>query len=658
MRIVRPETPQVPVLPLHLVEALAQVSVDYILEPHQHKRRVYARGIHFANHDHFTLLGFIHHLLDWYEQHSEEDLSEAVVRELVIKANTYDNSPAHILVPEVWNKLPSFYETVIQGGGYHEAWHTLWSHREPLDAALILREFFPKFPKRIEMNEGLHDFLGKLWNILEDIMIENRGVAGSPETRPIMCTIADHIQQLEQETRSFNDMTAASVFLGMLRDLGHGYNIQSVEDTLRDFTLAYPKLVEQFRENGNFYSYVERSQGLQTPFEVLDLFLDIWAKLVVLASQGEDPLKTKRSQSQGEEKGEGSGSGEGDETPKDAKLGISEICEEILDSATAGWVMHTAGSLIEHLIRTLNNSAGTHDLKPGEAKWNPISVEQDRVVLVNKGDFEATQKRLQEVQPVVAAIRTQLRRLFVGHRLPQRQDGLIRGKKITKRFLVETLHTLRNNQIPKRAFRAELPAPKQDLALGLLTDESGSMFGVRNPLIQAFLALAEAISMVGQQVFAVGIKDGSPVKTPAVAREGEFHRQHAVTYNIYVRWGEPFQVISQRFDKVSPGGGTPLGDGVHFVLEQLFRRPETFRILLVLTDGDPDPGQAPVIRHELRMAAKAGILVVGVGLGVHTGNLKNLFPQHVIITKTEDLPNLLMTKLYQLCQQQLEEPPT
>lgn len=708
---------ELPQLPVHVLEAMAQVSVDHILAPKGLKRQVRATGEDFANLDKFTILHFVMSILDWYEEHPTTDLTLAIFLEKIEVTNKTtiqelfqdaQIKEPHIRIPQVWNFIPVFYDTVIQGGATHEAWHTTRSAREPLDPQRLVKDFFPKFPKRARMSPVRKHFLKSLWNILEDTMIERQGLVDQPELRPVMCTIHDHIHQLEAQHRGGREVSASEVFLNLLRDVSLGYNIESAQVALREHGRAFPKIVAEFREGGKFQKLLERAQELQDSYQVVQLFLDLWTGTEALAAQspqrkgqgpslpgGDTPKGTPKGTPEkgplGEEGGtsgsKGSGGkkgakkgGEAQGAKEDAAPGnmepcseggrglpskgasgggaldegkeLPELCEEILDCPQQ-WYHLTVHQLLQNLLKELRASRVIDPLLPGEARWNPKSIKGDRITLAKKGSYEASQRRLREVQPVVAAIRTQLRTLFVAHRVPTRIEGLRKGKSISSRFLAETVGLLAASEIPRRAFRAELPVTKQDMAVVLCTDESGSMDCVREQLIRTFLALAEGMSSVGQAVFSFGIRSAAAkvdAKDGGTHLEGEpIHRRHAVEYMVYQKWGEPFMVVSQRFDSVRADGSTPLGDGLHFALELLRLRPETHRIVLMLTDGDPDGGHAPVIRYDQRQAQREKIHVVGVGIGVRSGNLQALFPDHVVIPNPDDLARLLMAKLYDLC---------
>jgi nitric oxide reductase activation protein len=91
-----------------------------------------------------------------------------------------------------------------------------------------------------------------------------------------------------------------------------------------------------------------------------------------------------------------------------------------------------------------------------------------------------------------------------------------------------------------------------------------------------------------------------------------------------------------------------MADGIEFALNELSARPEAHRVLFVMTDGEPDPTHRAVINAQLRRAAQAGILVLGIGLGARSSYVKRLFPDHVFAPNLAALPKMLVAKLEKL----------
>ena len=103
-----------------------------------------------------------------------------------------------------------------------------------------------------------------------------------------------------------------------------------------------------------------------------------------------------------------------------------------------------------------------------------------------------------------------------------------------------------------------------------------------------------------------------------------------------------------RFTKVKATGGTPMCDGIQFALQALSARKERHRILLVITDGEPDWGHSPVIRRQQRLAREAGIALVGVGIDYGCRSVESLYEKHVLVEDVSKLPEQLLKTINDL----------
>ena len=110
-------------------------------------------------------------------------------------------------------------------------------------------------------------------------------------------------------------------------------------------------------------------------------------------------------------------------------------------------------------------------------------------------------------------------------------------------------------------------------------------------------------------------------------------------------WGE--RPNSERF-RVSPSGGTPTGNAIFTVLPDLLGRKEAKKILVVITDGDPDD-KASTSRM-ITTAREGGVIVLGIGICVDAHDaVRSLFGEHaVLVDSIEDLPKALGSVLRQV----------
>ena len=82
----------------------------------------------------------------------------------------------------------------------------------------------------------------------------------------------------------------------------------------------------------------------------------------------------------------------------------------------------------------------------------------------------------------------------------------------------------------------------------------------------------------------------------------------------------------------APRGGTPMAQALWYAAADLLACREDRRMLVVLTDGEPDDA-AQVLRL-LGLCRQAGIETVGIGIGIC---VQHLFPTAIEVTEAKDL---------------------
>ncbi len=140
-------------------------------------------------------------------------------------------------------------------------------------------------------------------------------------------------------------------------------------------------------------------------------------------------------------------------------------------------------------------------------------------------------------------------------------------------------------------------------AVHILLDSSGSMGG--NPIIlasQACFAVASALGRIK------GINLGVTVFPGDSVIEGNDSRRHCRTVTPVLRHG---QAMHSRFS-TNAGGSTPMDSALWWVMQQIHPLPEPRKIILVITDGEPNDREAA--REAIRTANAIGFEVYGIGI--------------------------------------------
>lgn len=186
-----------------------------------------------------------------------------------------------------------------------------------------------------------------------------------------------------------------------------------------------------------------------------------------------------------------------------------------------------------------------------------------------------------------------------------------------------------------RLFIQRQPRIAPNAAVHLLVDISGSMgkpigegnrkyFHVAN---EAALALAMAL-------------EGIPGVVPAVSYFPGIHQEVSIALL-------PKQSVRHRaacFDQ-KPRGCTPMAQAMWFAANSLLAQKQKRKLMIVLTDGDPDDWAAT---HDIvDRCRRSGFELLGIG--IQTRSVEKFFPQSIVINDVKDL----MRELFEVTQQLL-----
>jgi cobaltochelatase CobT len=157
---------------------------------------------------------------------------------------------------------------------------------------------------------------------------------------------------------------------------------------------------------------------------------------------------------------------------------------------------------------------------------------------------------------------------------------------------------------------------------GRVTDDRGNTVGSRIDLAwEASIALSlalEGIPGVNPAVTAFPGRNGAGDRIFRVQDHGQRTRQRAAYFGF------------------GTDGGTPLAEGLWYAASRLLACQEPRKILLALTDGEPDDRDAA--RDILSRCSTSGIEVVGIGLGIEVGHL---FERSITILRLSELRSRL-----------------
>ena len=136
-------------------------------------------------------------------------------------------------------------------------------------------------------------------------------------------------------------------------------------------------------------------------------------------------------------------------------------------------------------------------------------------------------------------------------------------------------------------------------AVEIVIDRSGSMQYLIGQAVQAAVATMLAFDVPG-------------LKTQVSVFPWYSNGDEGVA--VVKRWDESPKQLAGRVASISTDGGTPMAEAILFAASDVIRREETLKIVLVVTDGEPNDREAT--KYVIERARADGITVVGLGIGI------------------------------------------
>jgi hypothetical protein len=214
-------------------------------------------------------------------------------------------------------------------------------------------------------------------------------------------------------------------------------------------------------------------------------------------------------------------------------------------------------------------------------------------------------------------------------RLRARLQGLVQASRLDRPHARQQGPRL----LPKRLYRAAVGDPRVfarkrervavNTAIHLLVDLSGSM-GAAVRRSDGTIECRGQIAQASALALALALDGINGVSVAVTAFPGLSGDDDVIT--ALVRHGERPQARAGAFTQ-RPRGGTPMAGALWFAAADLLARPESRRIALVLTDGQPDNHADTA--EILRLCAASDLETVGVGIAV---DVSPLFPTAIRVS--------------------------
>jgi hypothetical protein len=306
--------------------------VDGVLAQINEQRTVRSLGTMFYNQDSWTARAFTAALCEWARLNPASEPDRYDIEDWVRAANRAEyqvrDDQRGITIASTPDDLPRWLAYALVGGGYHEAWHTLYSRRTSIRTSEVLAKvqelwkLVPYAPYEgkygwAKLTKSLLDWS----NIIEDIRIERVGCKQFPGAPAKMEALQDLILKQEAEGRSVSEHRgvpvndALSVVVGTFRDIGLGYETPDQDAALRGYRERSPEGY-RFVTEGPLKSLLERAMALgpEDDLDCLWLAMECVAAIVKASEAPEAPQAAPQppeDSEDGQEGQEGSGEGQG-----------------------------------------------------------------------------------------------------------------------------------------------------------------------------------------------------------------------------------------------------------------------------------------------------------------------------------------------------------
>ena len=174
-------------------------------------------------------------------------------------------------------------------------------------------------------------------------------------------------------------------------------------------------------------------------------------------------------------------------------------------------------------------------------------------------------------------------------------------------------------------FRKRAPVHGIDSAVSILLDTSASMADDIEVAARVTYALALAFQRV------------SGVQTSIDVFPGE-----ASPAEELLRFKQPIATARSRIESARASGGTPTGRALAYRLQRILEVRCEKRFIFVITDGEPNLGDVPVLKEALELAAEQNVEVIGIGIG-DKACVEDHFTSFIKVRTVADLPKELET---------------
>lgn len=568
-----------------------------------------------------------------------------------------------IYLPEMSNTADLTIEQMMIMRGFidHEAGHLRHS-----DMPLIM----DKYPRWIKnKKEGLKT----LHNSIEDIWMEplvQKDYIGSTKN---IAAVASKVNEREAEAVTGYDMkvvNASTVGMGIRvagrRKYADNEHARKMWDLLS-------KEVQDWSEK-----IVEEANKAESSSDTIRIAKAVWKKLEQDPELKSDPeeFDKEEQESLASQVEDGENKEEPKEEPKESQKSPYKLIEpffsdlsgsdgrdgnesEVLDMDAVDLgegpmkdmlkgnipaLTRPTGSLVGgYRIVTTKNDAVVDTKSPSKIKAMFFEFNGKKNSYYNNGSYEEQKAK---ISSHTAVIKTKLRRGILAQQKRDWEHGREHGRLDTRKLVAAVCGS--TSVYKTRTDREDL-----DTAVLVLVDQSGSMGGSKiETARQCTIALSEALEGTSVSYSIAGFTCFNANYNSRSAGYN-YHRYESNYILMYKKFSQRLNSAKNEISRMVAHANNADYDALVWAISELKDRPESRKILVVLSDGEPacvtDASQNELIRHAkaaVEEGEKMGIEIVG--LGINSSAVERIYKDHIVVKSLKDFSEVYLNKFIQL----------
>ncbi len=279
--------------------------------------------------------------------------------------------------------------------------------------------------------------------------------------------------------------------------------------------------------------------------------------------------------------------------------------------------------------------------RPGSAPWfergaggkaiHPTALRSNRETIVDAPNGEAAAYRLlrAEIQREAGFLAQRLTNL-IREEVYLRYGGYFRSGKLN----MAKLWKQRTGSY--RLFQRPVTGGSRAVAFSLLVDESASMKGQEKFKVatKAAVLLGETLELLDAPLEIIGYSTADFEARAAMqlgltpAHEYRHMRCSKLEHRIYKRFSEPYATAHLRLTGIQPRCNNWDEEHLTFAFQRLQERQEPRKLMVVISDGQPN-GDADNLIRTVQRIERQGVKVIGIGVGADF--VRQIYPHAIVV---------------------------